>query len=128
VGEVSAATSKRTFLFYAFHPLGPVACHSIGMPSASFDVDEAQFDATQARLESIPQESTAHICERARWFIEVLGSEQWAMPEHIPGLIGEPFTHCPDCNEPMQTMSMQEMLVRFYTAMRLEETHGQLVR
>lgn len=113
-----SAGTKRTFLFYAFHPLGPTACHAIGMPSASFDVDEAQFDATQALLESIPQESTTHIVERARWFIEVLSSEQWAMPEHIPTLIGEPG----------EAMSLQEMLVRFYTAMRMEERHGQLVR
>ncbi len=113
---------KRRFLFRAFYPLGPKVCAMSGMPGASFDVDCAEYERSQAEIQKIPDSVLNRVIERAKWMSEVVVSDEWDTIFQEDGL-------CPECGEPCGQVTLPEILVKFYVAMRLEEEEdGQLVR
>jgi hypothetical protein len=122
---MSTATAKRTFLYRTFHPIGQHVCAMSGMPAASADVDTAQFDATQIALDSVPDRVIEHVIERARWVTDVIGSTDWGCYLDINGELGDDVERvCPDCGMSYAVMTLQEVLVKFYLAMRLEDFDG----
>jgi hypothetical protein len=121
-------SAKRTFLFRAFHPVGVMACNMAGLPPASGDVDTAEYLATQRTLDSIPEQVIEQTIEHARWMVEVLASDDWEVPIDPTGQVGSGQAVCPDCGAECEAITLEEILVKFYIAMRLEEARGQLVR
>jgi len=100
-----------------------------GMPAASADVDVAQFDATQHALDAVPDSVIEKVIERARWVTDVIGSTDWGCYLDINGQLDDDVERrCPDCGMSYAVMTLQEVLIKFYLAMKLEEFDGQLVR
>jgi len=117
-----SAGTKRRFLFRAFYPLGPKVCAMTGMPGASYDVDCAEWERSQAEIQAVPDELLDRVIERAKWMSDIVVSEDWDTVFTEDGL-------CPECGEPSGEVTLPEILVKFYVAMRLEEEdHGQLVQ
>jgi len=99
-----------------------------GMVGASNDVVAREFEATQERLDSIPEPMIERVLERAAWIIDVINSEEWGGVVDVTAPVGEGEAMCPECGEPCQAITLQEILVKFYLAMKLEEQDEQLVR
>lgn len=119
-----SAADKRRFLFRAFYPLGTRVCEISGMPGASFDVNNAEYEHSQADMARVPDELITTAVERAKWMSEVVGSDEWHTIFQDDGL-------CPECGEPCGEVTLPEILVKFYIAMRLTEEDAdgqQLVR
>lgn len=123
-----SAAVKRAFLHRAFHPIGNHACAMSGMIDASPDVEIAEFQATQVALNAIPDEVIERALERASWVSDVISSDAWGGVLDTARTTGNGVGVCPDCGEPCSIVTLQEILVKFYIAMRLEDAHGQLVR
>lgn len=105
---------KRRFLFRAFYPLGPKVCAMTGMPGASFDVDRAEWERSQAEIHKISADVLDRVIERAKWMSEVVVSDEWET-------IFQEDSMCPECGEPCGEVTLPEILVKFYVAMRLDE-------
>ena len=123
-----SGAAKRAFLFRAFHPYGVQACGAVGMPPSSNDVDVAEYDDATTKLQAMPEHLFEAVTEHARWVVDVLNSEDWITPVDIGGEIGCGKVTCPDCGEENDAITLQELLIRFYISLRLEEIDGQLVR
>ena len=123
-----SAGAKRTFLFRTFQSLGPHVCESLGLPGASADVDIAEWNNAMNRLAMTPDAVVTQVIERARWVVEAIASDEWLVPIDVIGEIGKGTVECPDCGEEATAVTLQEILVKFYMAMRLEEIDGHLVR
>jgi hypothetical protein len=124
---MSAAT-KRTFLNRAFHPDGCHACAVSGMVNASDEVLHAEFVSTQRSLDTVSDDVVQRAIERASWMVDVLVRGE--CPIDMESAIGEGEGVCADCGSPCAVLTLHELLVKFYLAMRLEEedARGQLVR
>lgn len=124
---MSAAT-KRTFLNRAFHPDGCHACAVSGMVNASDEVLHAEYVSTQRSLDTVPDIVVERAIERAAWMVDVLVRGE--CPVDMASSFGEGEGVCADCGAPCAVVTLQELLVKYYLAMRLEEedARGQLVR
>jgi len=92
-----------------------------GMPGASYDVNTAEWERSKRELYDYPEESLDLVIERAKWMSEVVTSDEWDTVFNEDGL-------CPECGESCGGVSLPEILVKFYIAMRLDESDEQLVR
>lgn len=123
-----SVASKRAFLYRVFYPLGSSVCAALGMPPPSADVDDAEFFSAHTRMGEIPDSFVLPLIERARWVADGIANTEQLVPIDVIGEIGEGRVECPDCGEESVAITLQEILVKFYMAMKLEECDGQLVR